>query len=65
MLYQAQFNMMKADRIIYGTPLMEHCGKTMAAFVLAFMVKDKRIQYLEALPAYSYRNRVIHKYKLQ
>ena len=47
MLYQAQFHMTKTDRIIYGTPLMEHCGKALSAFVLAFTVKDKRIGYLE------------------
>ena len=52
MLYQAQFNMTKTDRIIYGTLLIKHCGRAMAAFVLAFMVKDKRIQYLEECIGY-------------
>lgn len=47
MLYRAQFNMTKADRIIYGTPLMKHCGNAIAAFVLAYTVKEKRIPYLE------------------
>lgn len=47
MLYAAQFNMAKADRIIYGTPLMQHCGRSLAAFVLAFTVKEKRVEYLE------------------
>lgn len=46
-LYGAQFNMGKADRIIYGTPLMESCGRSIAAFVLAFTVKEKRVEYLE------------------
>lgn len=46
-LYGAQFHMGKADRIIYGTPLMESCGKAIAAFVLAFTVREKRVEYLE------------------
>lgn len=52
MLYQAQFNMMKADRMIYGTPLMEYCGKAIAAFILAFTVKEKRVEYLEECIGY-------------
>ena len=35
-LYRAQFAMTKANRIIYGTPLMEYSGKALAAFVVAF-----------------------------
>ncbi len=46
-LYGAQFHMNKTDRIIYGTPLMEAAGKSLACFVLAFTVKGKRIEYLE------------------
>ena len=47
-LYGAQFHMQKADRIIYGTPLMQECGKAIASFVLAFTVREKRVEYLEA-----------------
>ena len=47
MLYSAQFFMTKADRIIYGTPLMTLCGRSIAYFVLAFTVKEKRVEYLE------------------
>ena len=39
-LYRAQFAMTKANRIIYGTPLMEYSGKAIAAFVLAFKTKN-------------------------
>lgn len=46
-LYGAQFNMGKAERVIYGTPLMEACGRAIAAFVLAYTVKDRRVAYLE------------------
>lgn len=46
-LYSAQFAMMKADRIIYGTPLMTSAGKALAAFVLAFTIEGKRVEYLE------------------
>ena len=38
-LYRAQFAMTKANRIIYGTPLMEYSGKALAAFVLAFKAR--------------------------
>jgi hypothetical protein len=46
-LYSAQFKMMKANRIIYGTPLMQEVGSALAQFVLAFTVKEKRVNYLE------------------
>ena len=39
--------MMKANRVIYGTPLMESCGKPISSFVLAFTVPEKRVTYLE------------------
>lgn len=43
LMYQCQFLMQKADRIIYGTPLMAASGKAIAAFVLAFTVSSKRL----------------------
>jgi len=53
-LYQAQFLMDKSSRIIYGTPLMEASGKTIAYFTLAYTVKEKRAEYLdEAIGWYS------------
>jgi len=47
LLYRAQFLMQKADRIIYGTPLMQASGKAIACFTLAFEVRHKRMEYLE------------------
>lgn len=38
--------MQKAERIIYGTPVMTANMNMMRCFVLAFMVKDQRIPYL-------------------
>jgi hypothetical protein len=46
-LYSAQFKMTKANRMIYGTPLMQEVGSALAQFVLAFTVKEKRVDYLE------------------
>lgn len=46
-LYQAQFLMDKAARIVYGTPLMQSCGNALRYFVLAFTIKDKKAEYLE------------------
>ena len=46
-LYTAQVRMTKANRIIYGTPLMEASGKAIATFVLAFKVQNKRLEYIE------------------
>ncbi len=54
MLFEAQFNMTKADRIIYGTPLMRNCGKAVAAFILAYTIKDRHIAYLEECMGYFY-----------
>ena len=38
--------MQKAERIIYGTPVMTANMNMMRCFVLAFTVKDKRVDYL-------------------
>lgn len=51
-LHAAQFCMTKGDRVVYGVPLREYCGKAIAAFVLAFTVKSKRIAYLEECIGY-------------
>ncbi len=39
----------KTNRIIYGTPLMNHCGEALSKFVLAFEQSNeaKKISYLE------------------
>ena len=54
LMYQCQFLMQKADRIIYGTPLMAASGKAIAAFVLAFTVSSKRLEYLEEAMGHFY-----------
>ena len=57
-LYSAQFHMTKADRIIYGTPLMEASGRALGEFVLAFLVKEGKITHLENCIAWFTRLRV-------
>lgn len=52
LMYQCQFLMGKADRTIYGTPLMNASGKAMSAFILAFTVSSKRLEYLEEAMGY-------------
>lgn len=46
-LYQVQFLMTKADRIIFGRNFMEYNGECLKLFTLAFLVKEKRIERLE------------------
>ena len=57
-LYCSQFHMGKAERIIYGTPLMESCGQALGEFVLAFLVREDKVQHLEACIAWFTRLRV-------
>lgn len=47
MLYQAQFLMTKADRMIYGDNLMEYNSECLKLFTMAFLTKEKRIERLE------------------
>ena len=47
LLYCAQFHMTKADRVIFGAPIMATAGRCIALFVLAFTVKEKCVEYLE------------------
>ena len=44
----------KADRIVYGTPLMEANGKAISSFVLAFTIPSKRLDYLEETMGWFY-----------
>lgn len=37
----------KADRIIYGTPLMQSSGETMKHFTLAFTIKESKLSHLD------------------
>lgn len=47
LLYSAQFGMTKANRIVYGTPIMENIGNAIASYVLAFTVMEKKMEYIE------------------
>ena len=50
LLYRAQFAMTKADRIIYGAPLMKYSAKALAAFVLAFKTRasaEDKLRYCD------------------
>ena len=47
LLFSAQFNMTKANRIVYGTPIMENIGNAIASYVLAFTVMEKKLEYIE------------------
>lgn len=47
LLYSAQFNMTKANRIVYGSPIMENIGKAISSYVLAFTVMEKKLEYIE------------------
>lgn len=58
-LYGAQFHMNKADRIIYGTPLMEASGQSLGEFVLAFLLNgEKKLEHLECSIAWFTRLRI-------
>lgn len=58
-LYGAQFHMNKADRIIYGTPLMEASGQSLGEFVLAFLLNGEgKLEHLECSIAWFTRLRV-------
>lgn len=54
LLYQAQFLMNKADRVIYGTPLMQNCGDVLKYFLLAYTIESKREEYLEISMGFFY-----------
>ena len=47
MLYEAQFRMTTANRVVFGNTLMKYSAETISNFVLAFTVGDKKLEYLE------------------
>lgn len=47
MVYEMQFTMTKANRPIYGASLIREAKDCMAAFMLAFTLTDKKMEYLE------------------
>lgn len=46
LLQKAQFCMEKADRIVYGTPVLEASGKIIGYFVLAYDIPEERNHYI-------------------
>ena len=48
--------MSKGDRIVYGTPLMQECGLTIANFVVAFTVGADKMRKLEEAIGQQYFN---------
>ena len=46
-LYQAQFLMGKADRVVYGTPLMQECANVLRYYILAFDTKSRKTEYMD------------------
>lgn len=46
-LYEAQFRMTKANRVVFGDALMRYSAETISNFVLAFTVSGKKLEYLE------------------
>ena len=47
LLYEAQFRMTTANRVVFGNTLMKYSAETISNFVLAFTVGDKKLEYLE------------------
>lgn len=43
--------MSKADRIIYGTPVIQECNEVLRDFVLAYEYRDERESYMRKLVA--------------
>ena len=52
LLFQAQFDMPKGYRIVYGTPIMQNIGLALSSYVLAFTVTEQKVQYLESAIGY-------------
>ena len=42
LLYEAQFRMTTANRVVFGNTLMKYSAETISNFILAFTVGDKK-----------------------
>ena len=51
LLKRAQFTMTKADRVVYGTPLLQACAAFLADFVMAYDFPDERSHYIRKMCA--------------
>lgn len=58
MVYSAKFHMTKADRVIFGQPLLEASGEALGCFILAFMLKKDKLAYMDKCIAWFTRLRV-------
>lgn|SRR5574344_239407 len=47
LIQRSQKCMTKADRIIYGTPMLEMCGRVLSDFILAYDFEDERSYYIK------------------
>ena len=47
LLYEAQFRMTTANRVVFGNTLMKYSAETISKFILAFTVGDKKLEYRE------------------
>lgn len=70
LLYEAQFRMTTANRVVFGNTLMKYSAETISNFILAFTVGDKKLEYLELslgclVARDSNRNRIIKKFNLK
>lgn len=46
-IYGSMFHMMKGDRLVFGRPLLEASGEALGNFILAFMVKEDKVKYMD------------------
>ena len=53
LLYEAQFRMTTANRVVFGNTLMKYSAETISNFILAFTVGDKKLEYLELSPEWN------------
>lgn len=57
-VYGAKFHMTKADRIIFGQPLLEASGEALGNYILAFMATEDKMVYMNKCIAWFTRLRV-------
>ena len=50
-LKSAQFLMTKAERIVYGTPVLSECAQFMSDFVMAYEFEEERTYYFKKMSA--------------
>ena len=71
LLYEAQFRMTTANRVVFGNTLMKYSAETISNFILAFTVGDKKLEYQFdrhrccLVARDSNRNRIIKKFNLK